>query len=120
MKRVVLFSLCAVLTGSTLMGASAQTPAPKMDMKAVGKTESMDSGKKSEATHSGTGVVKGVDPRSGLVTLTHEPIKSLNWSAMTMAFKVQDRKMLEKVKPGEKVHFTLVQSGKEYMITEIK
>ncbi|HSC99629.1 MAG TPA: copper-binding protein [Casimicrobiaceae bacterium] len=102
------------------MAATAQTVAPKMDMKAMDQTASMDSGKKSEATHSGTGIVKGVDPTSGSVTLTHEPIKSLNWSAMTMAFKVQDKKMLEKVKPGEKVHFTLVQSGKEYTITEIK
>jgi Cu(I)/Ag(I) efflux system protein CusF len=100
--------------------AAAQAPAPKsMDMKSMDKMEGMDA-KKSGATHSGTGVVKSVDAASGSVTLTHEPIRSINWGAMTMAFKVQDKKMLDNVKAGDKVQFKFAQSGKDYVITELK
>ena len=36
-----------------------------------------------KATHEAVAVVKNVDGGSGKVTLAHEPIKSLNWPAMT-------------------------------------
>jgi Cu(I)/Ag(I) efflux system protein CusF len=39
---------------------------------------------------------------------------------MTMAFKVQDKNLLDKVKVGDKIQFKFAQSGKEYTITEIK
>ena len=56
----------------------------------------------------------------GVITFAHEPIKSLNWPAMTMGFKVKDKAMVDKIKPGDKVEFTLVQSGKDYVVTEIR
>jgi Cu(I)/Ag(I) efflux system periplasmic protein CusF len=85
-----------------------------MDMKgtAVDKTAA--------ATYKGIGVVKNIDAADGKVTLAHEPIRTLNWPAMTMAFKVKDKKLIENVVPGSKVEFTLVQSGKDYVITSIK
>jgi Cu(I)/Ag(I) efflux system protein CusF len=75
---------------------------------------------KSAAANSGTGVVKSVDAAAGSITFAHEPIKSLNWPAMTMAFKVKDKSLLDRAKPGDKVQFTLVQSGKDYVVTSIK
>ena len=42
------------------------------------------------------------------------------WSAMTMGFKVKDKSLVGKVKPGDKVDFTLVQSGSDYIITSIR
>ena len=71
-------------------------------------------------SHTGVGVVKSVNSADGVVTLAHEPIKSLNWSAMTMGFKVKDKSLVGKVKPGDKVDFTLVQSGSDYIITSIR
>ncbi len=86
-----------------------------MDMKDMGMT------KNSAATlHKGIGVVKDINTSDGVVTLVHEPIKSLNWPAMTMGFKVKDKSLMDKVKPGDKVEFTLVQAGKEYLITGMK
>src|SRR5438105_536363 len=80
-----------------------------MDMKDMGMT------KNSAATpHKGVGVVKDVNTAEGVVTLVHEPIKSLNWPAMTMGFKVKDKSLMDKIKPGDKVEFTLVQVSKEY------
>lgn len=85
-----------------------------MDMKGM----AMD--KPAAATHAGIGVVKNINAADGTVTLAHEPINTLHWPAMTMAFKVKDKKLIDNVAPGSKVEFTLVQSGKDYVITSIK
>jgi Cu(I)/Ag(I) efflux system protein CusF len=86
-----------------------------MDMKG------MDSGKKDQRlTHKGIGVVKKVDPAKSTVTLDHESIKSMNWSAMTMTFAVKDKKLLDKLQTGKKVEFEFVQQGKDYVITSLK
>jgi Cu(I)/Ag(I) efflux system periplasmic protein CusF len=45
---------------------------------------------------------------------------TFQWPAMTMTFKAKDKKMLDKVKPGAKVGFTFLQSGRDYVLTDIK
>jgi Cu/Ag efflux protein CusF len=55
----------------------------------------------------GTGVVKKIDAKAGSVTIAHDPIKALNWPAMTMPFKVSDKAMLSQLKTGAKVRFDL-------------
>ena len=70
--------------------------------------------------HKGTGVVKSVDAQKGTVTLAHGPIKSLDWPSMTMRFSAKDKKMLEAIKPGDKVEFEFVQEGSKNAITSIK
>ena len=55
----------------------------------------------------GTGVIKKIDAKTGSVTIAHDPIKALNWPAMTMPFKVADKALLAKVKVGAKVRFDL-------------
>jgi len=113
MKRIALLSLCAVFAGSLTTAVAAQAPSPKMDMKP-------DASQKSGTSYTGTGVVKGTDSAAGSITLAHDPVQSLNWPAMTMAFKVQDKKILQKAKVGDKVRFQFVQSGKDYVITQIQ
>jgi len=70
--------------------------------------------------HPATGVVKSVDRAKSTVTLAHDPVKSLNWPAMTMPFTVTDKALLEKLQPGKKVQFEFVQQGKDYVITNVK
>ena len=91
-----------------------------MDMKGM-DMKGMDPGEKTQGTvHNAVGVVKNVDPAKGTVTLDHEPVKSLNWSAMTMGFTVKDKAMLDKLQSGKKVEIEFVQQGKDYVITSIK
>lgn len=54
-----------------------------------------------------TGVVRGVDPKAGTITIAHGPIKALNWGAMTMPFKVSDPALLKQAKVGAKIRFQL-------------
>lgn len=74
----------------------------------------------SQATHSATGVVKKVDAAKSSVTLAHDPIRSLNWPAMTMGFTVKEKALLNKLQPGTKIEFEFVQQGKDYVITAVK
>lgn len=114
MKRVLLVAAMSVLVPFAL----AQTGGMKgMEMKDMPtKKADGEAGK----THKGKGTVKSVDAGKGTVSLSHEPIQSMNWSAMTMTFKAKDKAMIEKVKPGAKVEFSFEQSGKDYVVTEIK
>ena len=71
-------------------------------------------------THKTVGVVKKVDPKTGSVTLAHEPVPSMKWPAMTMAFQVRDKAMLSQLGEGKKVDVEFEQRGREYVITSVK
>jgi Cu(I)/Ag(I) efflux system protein CusF len=73
-----------------------------------------------DQSHKGTGVVTNIDRAGGKVTLKHDPIKSLNWPTMTMAFSVKDKAMLDKVAKDKKVEFEFVLQGQQFVITSIK
>jgi Cu(I)/Ag(I) efflux system protein CusF len=101
------------LTLALLLGAPFTVSA--MDM------PGMDSPAHAEhAGASGVGVVEAVDTKTGTVTISHEPIKSLGWPAMTMDFVVKDKKILGKLAKGKKVNFTFVQQHGDYVITDAK
>ena len=114
MKQSIALSLVLALSVAVPAVSHAQS----------GGMQDMDMGKKpvagTQAAHKATGVVKKVDPKAGTVTLAHDPVKSLNWSAMTMGFTVKDKALLDKLQPGKKVEFEFVQQGKDYVITTVK
>ena len=120
MKRALSLSsvVIAVFGGAALFVSTL--PAFAMDMKGTAPPAAAPPGHQTDQPVRGTGVVKAVDKARGTVTLAHDPIKSLNWPAMTMGFKVKDKTLLDNVKPGSKVDFTLVQAGKDYIVTSIK
>lgn len=92
--------------------ADAGTAMDGMDMKGM-KMEKMP------ASHNGTGTVKNIDAAKGTVTLSHGPIPSLNWPAMTMSFKLKDAALANGIKAGDIVDFALVQSGSDYLVTRL-
>ena len=89
-----------------------------MDMKGMEKNGASD--KAAGNTHRSSGVVKKIDSAGGDITIAHEPIKTLDWPAMTMRFKARDPMLPSQARPGDHVQFTVVQSGKNYVITSIK
>ena len=66
------------------------------------------------------GEVRKVDKDAGKITLKHGPIKSLDMPPMTMVFQVQDRALLDNVKPGDKVKFAARESAGAYIVTAIE
>ena len=51
------------------------------------------------------GEVRKIDKEQGKVMLKHGPIANLDMPGMTMIFKVADPKLLDSVKPGDRVRF---------------
>jgi Cu(I)/Ag(I) efflux system protein CusF len=95
------------------LAASAAFAQQKMDdMKGMAAS--------AQTTHTATGVVKKVDAKAGQVTLAHEPVKSLNWPAMTMGFTVKDKMLFDKLAVGKKVEFEFSQAGNGYVVTAVK
>ena len=122
MKVIKLATVLALVIPAGL--ALAQSGGMKgMEMKDM-DMKGMDMGKKpaagAQTAHKATGVVKKVDPKAGTVTLAHEPVKSLNWPAMTMGFAVKDKALLDKLRADKKIEFEFVQQGKDYVITSVK
>jgi Cu(I)/Ag(I) efflux system protein CusF len=70
--------------------------------------------------HQADGVVKVVDPVSSKVTLAHGAVKTLGWPAMTMAFAVKDKALLNDLVAGKKVHVEFNKQGSDYVITSVK
>jgi Cu(I)/Ag(I) efflux system protein CusF len=66
------------------------------------------------------GEIRKVDAEAAKITIRHGEIKSLDMPAMTMAFTVKDKTMVEKVKVGDKVKFKAVSEGGQYVVTELQ
>ena len=71
------------------------------------------------STHAGHGTVNAVDAAGGKANITHDPIKSLKWPAMTMDFNADDPALFKDLKPGMEVNFELVKKEGGYRIVKI-
>lgn len=66
------------------------------------------------------GEVRKVDIEQGKVTLKHGPIANLGMPGMTMVFKVAAPKMLDNLKPGDKVKFAASSMDGALTVTAIE
>jgi len=64
---------------------------------------------KAAVTHVGEGKVESVEPDG--ITISHGPVASLKWPAMTMGFSKPDPKAFAEVKPGDTVRFEFMEGG---------
>jgi Cu(I)/Ag(I) efflux system membrane fusion protein len=53
------------------------------------------------------------------ITLSHGPVKSLGWGAMTMPFQLAHPDLSTGIKPGDRVHFGFRQGDGSYVIEQI-
>lgn len=109
-------TFAAPLALAAILSSAAVLAQHRMD-----DMKGMDMGSKpAAATHHASGVVKSVDAGAGVVTLAHDPVKTLNWPAMTMKFQVKDKALFDKLAVGKAVEFGFEQSGKGYVVTSVK
>ena len=71
--------------------------------------------------HRAEGRIDSVDAKAGSVTISHGPVASLGWPAMTMDFKLANPALFKDLQPGASVSFEFVerQAG-EWLITSVK
>jgi Cu/Ag efflux protein CusF len=72
------------------------------------------------AVHSAEGVLTAIDRASGTIGISHGPVASMGWPAMTMNFTLADPASAAGFAPGERVafHFT-VEGGMTATVTQI-
>ena len=79
------------------------------------------SGGGAPGTASGEGSVVGIDIAGSRITLNHDPIPALKWSAMETGFGIAPGALPKNLKPGDRVKFDMKASKPgEYIITMIE
>ncbi|MFZ3081898.1 efflux RND transporter periplasmic adaptor subunit [Rhodoferax ferrireducens] len=103
------------------LGSAAPAPATTASAAAVAAPAAQAAAPAKAVGHQATGTVDGVDLKAGTVSLSHGPIASLKWPAMTMEFKTANAALLQALKPGAKVTVEFIerQPG-EWVITSVK
>jgi Cu/Ag efflux protein CusF len=113
MKSVLKLFILWLLTSITSVGIAADNgtgsvrPADKINHGTI-------NGDKAQAE------VQRINNIEGKVTLKHGPLKKLNMPGMAMDFKVKDPTMLNHIKKGDKVAFTVENVDGELIVTEIE
>jgi Cu(I)/Ag(I) efflux system protein CusF len=115
----------AVATMLAVVPAAYSQGMKGMDMKDMpmmhkGMDMKMEDKAANGPAHKATGVVTKVDAARNKVTIKHEPVQSLGWPAMTMAFTVKDKAVLDKLAIDKKVTFEFKEEEKDYVITSVK
>jgi len=88
-------------SGASVPSATAPAPSSQRDGPVVAKTAGID--------HRAAGKLDAIDAKAGTVTISHGPVESLKWPAMTMDFALANSGLLGKLKPGATVAFTFIE-----------
>lgn len=109
----------ASLKGLTMAPPNAHEIPEAMPAAKPATPSSADSTASAEAgLHHGNGVVEEIGKDA--ITLSHGPIPSLKWGAMTMGFKLPAQGLPKDIKVGERVDFDIrATSDGEYQIARI-
>jgi len=66
------------------------------------------------------GEVRKVDKAAGKITIKHGPMPKFDMPAMTMAYRVKDKGMLDNLKPGDKIKFDVDGVGGEFTVLRLE
>jgi Cu(I)/Ag(I) efflux system periplasmic protein CusF len=107
--RVAALCLTLLTSWSFSLGARADDTHHKPSAAAAAEAGGMTDGE-----------VRKVDLEAGKLTLRHAEIKSLDMPPMTMVFVVKDKRMIDRLKAGDKVRFKAVNEAGKYTVTDIQ
>ncbi|MBK9594114.1 MAG: efflux RND transporter periplasmic adaptor subunit [Rhodocyclales bacterium] len=74
-----------------------------------GKVSPGDTAKPASASHKAEGTLKSIDAAAGTVSVSHDPVASLGWPAMTMDFVLANPSLAGKLQPGSPIAFEFVE-----------
>ncbi len=74
-----------------------------------------------QPAHTAQGTVNAIDQAAGTVNISHGPVASANWPAMSMTFKLANPSAASGIAPGQRVDFRFtIAGGMDATVTEIK
>jgi Cu(I)/Ag(I) efflux system membrane fusion protein len=107
-----------VVVAATLVLGGCGEPAPTSD-NTMGAMPAMDRSA-AGVEHAATGTVNSIDRAAGTINISHEPVASVGWPAMTMNFKLAEPDVAAEVTPGERVEFQFTTDGGATTVTAIE
>lgn len=116
MKEVIRSST-AVVTAALLLGACGEG-ASTNGSEAAGM-QGMQPSEQSVGEHRTQGTVNSIDAAEGTVNISHEPVESAGWPAMTMNFELSNPAMAAELAPGQHVEFSFTMGQGSATVTEI-
>ena len=117
MKRTLLM-IGLALSSAALAQMRGHDMGGSSGMQGQGGMQGMQMGQPGSALANGE--VRKVDKDAGKITLRHGPIASLDMPAMTMVYRVKDSAILDQVKAGDRVTFTMEKAGGTLTVTKIE
>jgi Cu/Ag efflux protein CusF len=74
-----------------------------------------------QSAHMAQGTVNSIDQAAGTVNISHGPVASANWPAMSMTFKLANPSSASGIEAGQRVDFKFtIAGGMDATVTEIK
>jgi Cu/Ag efflux protein CusF len=74
-----------------------------------------------QPAHMAQGTVNSIDQAAGSVNISHGPVASANWPAMSMTFKLANPSSASGIEPGQRVDFKFtIAGGMDATVTELK
>jgi Cu/Ag efflux protein CusF len=114
--KMTLFIAASLVSATLASTAFAQQKMDDMKSLHTAKTPSASA----QTVHMAKGIIQKVDLKAGWTLVAHEPISSLGWPAMTMRFKVKDKRLFDKLAVGKTVEFGFVKDGDDYVVTVVR
>lgn len=122
MKTVNLWSMSAVPFAALLLAACGQ-PATESSSAAGGGDVpgTQQQAPNAAREHTAEGTLNSFDRDAGTVNISHGPVATASWPAMTMNFKLADPNEGASLTPGQKIEFDFtIESGMSATVTKIE
>ena len=100
----------AVIAPLVLVGCGERAPMDEGSAQS-GEMPGMETRADTSAEHTALGTLNSVDRAAGTVNISHEPVASAGWPAMTMNFKLANPEAAESLTAGQRVEFRFTTDG---------
>ena len=120
MNKIALGIMAVASLALVSCGEEGATQEPRDGTRAdvsAGSGDQTPAGEIEGPLHTGSGDVTDID--GSRITISHGPVETLDWPAMTMTFVAQSSDMIDEFSVGDSVNFEFGQSGETYVITGI-
>ena len=107
-------TIAILILTTALAAGSAVAQAPAAD------SHNQHHGSEASNADFSSAEVRRVDKDAQKVTLRHGPIPNLGMGDMQMVFRVTDPRMLDDLKPGDRIRFKADKVGGQYTVTELE
>lgn len=113
-RSISLLSAATIALAACGSNEPAAQQQPAQEQASSGAATAQPSGE----VHSASGDITEISGDS--VSVSHGPIKSIGWPAMTMTFQASSPEMLRGLNVGDPVDFQFQKAGEQYVLKSIK